>query len=139
MTDTEEPITNKGDSYAPGICNIGPAEVARRRRVGWAGVAGCLGVVAAVSIAGVGPLWMLGVWLPASLGASGFIQARLHFCAHFGWRGRYNFDELGTEQLVLASEARRQDRRRAIGIAAQSGAIGVFVASASVVAAAYFS
>jgi hypothetical protein len=119
------------DRYAPGACNIGPAEVALRRRLGHAGLA----VTAALGAALLGsdrhPAWRLALALPAAGAAAGYLQARQRFCVDFGWRGVYNFDRLGHEQPVTSDQARAQDRRRALRLAAASAGIGLGVAAAA--------
>jgi hypothetical protein len=119
------------DRYAPGACNIGPAEVALRRRVGHAGLA----VTAALGAALLGsdrhPAWRLALAVPAAGAAAGYLQARQRFCADFGFRGVYNFGRRGDEQPVTSDQARAQDRRRAVQLAAASAGIGLGVAVAA--------
>ena len=119
------------DQYLPGVCNIGPAEIARRRRAGHVGL--IVTVVLAAVLLGLdaAPAWRLTLALPAALAAAGYLQAWLRFCANFGFRGVYNFDALGREERVAAAEARVRDRRRALLIGAGSGAIGLAVALVS--------
>jgi hypothetical protein len=116
------------DQYVPGSCNIGPAEIARRRRVGHAGLIATVALAAILLALDAAPAWRLALALPASLAAAGYLQAWLRFCADFGWRGVYNFGALGSEERVAAEEARAQDRRRALLVGAASGAIGLAVA-----------
>jgi hypothetical protein len=116
------------DQYVPGGCNIGPAEIARRRRVGHAGLIATVALAAALLALDAAPAWRLALALPASLAAAGYLQAWLRFCADFGWRGVYNFGALGSEERVAAEAARAQDRRRALLVGAASGAIGLAVA-----------
>jgi hypothetical protein len=119
------------DQYLPGACNIGPAEIARRRRVGHAGVLVTLVLAAVLLVLDAAPVWRLSLALPAALAAAGYLQASLRFCANFGFRGVYNFDALGHEERVVAEKARAQDRRRALMVAAGSGAVGLAVALVS--------
>ena len=119
------------DQYLPGACNIGAAEIARRRWVGHAGLVVTVALAAVLLALDVAPAWRLVLALPASISAAGYLQARLRFCANFGSRGVYNFDAPGHEQRVSADEARARDRRRALAIAAGSGAIGLAVAFVS--------
>lgn len=113
--------------YRPGACNIGPAEIARRRRAGHVGLlatAVALGVLVAI---GAPPVARLLVALPAAVAASGYLQAKLHFCAGFGSRGVFNFGPLGQMQEVADGDARAQDRSRANRIGLASLAVGVGV------------
>jgi hypothetical protein len=113
--------------YRPGACNIGPAEIARRRRAGHVGLLATvvsLGVLVAIDAP---PAARLIVGLPAAVAASGYLQARLRFCAGFGSRGVVNFGPLGQTQEVADGDARAQDRSRANQISLVSLAVGVAV------------
>jgi hypothetical protein len=116
------------DQYVPGSCNIGPDEIALRRRVGHAGLAVTAALGAALLRSDLHPAWRLTLAVPAAGAASGYLQARQRFCANFGWRGVYNFDRLGQERPVTGDHTQTEDRRRAWQIAAASAAIGVGVA-----------
>jgi hypothetical protein len=72
------------------------------------------------------------LFFPAAASASGFIQARLRFCAGFARRGIFNFGKLGQAQQVVEEEARAADRRRGNLIAIYASLIGATVALASV-------
>jgi hypothetical protein len=116
------------DQYVPGSCNIGPAEIALRRRAGHAGLVVTAALGAALLRSDLPRAWRLTLAVPAAGAASGYLQAREAFCADFGWRGVYNFDRRGQEQPVAGDDALAQDRRKAMRIAAASAAIGVGVA-----------
>jgi hypothetical protein len=83
-----------------------------------------LGVLVVV---GAPPVARLLIALPAAVAASGYLQARLHFCAGFGSRGVFNFGPLGQTQEVADGEARAQDRSRTNLIGLASLAVGVVV------------
>ncbi len=113
--------------YEPGVCNIGPAEIARRRRAGHAGLAVTVVLFAVLVALGV-PHWArLVLIVPAAGSASGYLQAWLHFCAGFGSRGVYNFGPLGTTQVVADRQARARDRLQSLRIGLASLAIGLAV------------
>jgi hypothetical protein len=116
------------DRYVPGSCNIGPAEIALRRRAGHAGLVVTAALGAALLRSDLPRAWRLTLAMPAAGAASGYLQAHERFCADFGWRGVYNFDRRGQEQPVAGDNALAQDRRKAMRIAAASAAIGVGVA-----------
>jgi hypothetical protein len=116
-----------GTEYRPGACNIGPAEIARRRRAGHVGLLAAAVTLGALVAIGSPPAARLIVALPAAVAASGYLQARLHFCAGFGSRGVFNFGPLGQTQEVADGDARAQDRSRANQIGLASLAVGVAV------------
>ena len=117
--------------YVPGVCNIGPAEIARRRRAGHVGLAIGLVVLAVLVATGAPPWARLILILPIAAAASGYLQARLRFCAGFGSRGIFNFGELGNTEDVIDPIALAADRARARAIMLASLAIGVVVAVAA--------
>jgi hypothetical protein len=119
------------DQYVPGSCNIGPHEIALRRRAGHVGLALTAALAAALLRSNLHPAWRLTLALPAAGAASGYLQARQRFCADFGFRGVYNFDTRGHEQQVASAQARAEDRRRALQISAASAGIGLAVAVAA--------
>ena len=113
------------------MCNIGPAEIARRRRSGHAGLI-VSAAVFALLLALAAPHWMrLVLVLTAGVSASGYLQARLHFCAGFGSSGVYNMGPLGTVERVADPAARSRDRLRSLQIGLASLAIGLVVGGAA--------
>jgi hypothetical protein len=115
--------------YVAGACNIGPAEVALRRRSGHVGLATTAVLGAALIRSDLPRPWRLALALPAAGAAAGYLQAHHRFCADFGYRGVYNFDRPARrpQAQVPTEQARQQDRRRALQIGAASAAIGLGV------------
>ncbi len=117
--------------YQPGVCNIGPAEIRQRRRLGWIGLAVIVVfLVLAFALQFPAPFRLLAA-LPAGMAATGFLQGAFHFCVRFGTQGLFNFGELGTEEAVHEAEYRKKDQRKAIQIAVLSLLIAVLVAVAA--------
>ena len=121
-------------SYVPGVCNIGAAEIARRRRAGHVGLLAAVGLLAVLIATDAPPLARLLVIVPATISASGYLQAWLKFCAGLGSRGLFNFGPLGTATAVTDQEAIERDRRRSrqiglmsLGIAIVAGVIAVLL------------
>ena len=115
--------------YVPGVCNIGPAEIRRRRQSGWIGVGATLLAWVLFAVFHVPSPWRLLLFLPATIGASGFLQAALHFCAGFGTRGVFNFGPVvGSTQAVEAAESRRKDRGKSRRIGLYAALIGIAIA-----------
>ena len=118
--------------YQAGVCNIGPEEIARRRRAGHIGLVISIAVFAGLILAGAPPIFRLVLFLPVASAASGYLQAWLKFCAGFGSLGVYNFGRLGQRFTVPDDEARGRDRRRARQIGLAAGLIGLVVAVVAV-------
>jgi hypothetical protein len=111
--------------YRPGVCNIGPAEVARRRRAGHAAAAATLALAAVLVLARAPRPARLLLALPAAAAASGYIQARRRFCAGFGSRGIRNFGQLGAWEAVPDPADRAADLATSRRIGAASAAAGL--------------
>jgi len=117
--------------YTPGVCNIGGAEIRRRRQSGWIGLSATVLLWVAFILFRIPAPWRLLLFLPAAIGASGFLQAAFRFCAAFGMRGVFNFGpEVGKTDTVEQAEFRRQDLRKARLIALYAALIGAAVAAA---------
>lgn len=114
-------------TYQAGVCNIGPAEIARRRRAGHVGLLVTVALLGVLLLVGVPPIVRLLVALPAAGAASGYLQAWLKFCAGFGSRGIFNFGQVGLTEEVDDPDARARDRARSRQIGLASLAIGVAV------------
>ena len=120
-------VDRSNSSYQPGVCNIGSAEVRRRRRIGYLGLAGTVGLGAFLLAVDVPAALRVLVAAPAAMGIAGFLQARLRFCAGYGMAGLRNLGELGQQESVEDAQARAADRRRAQRVHAATAAGGLLV------------
>lgn len=114
-------------TYAPGACNIGPDEIARRRRVAVIGLIGTIALAGALIVSGAAtgnPIRLL-VALPLTSAAIGWIQAQRRFCMAYGLAGTFNLGKIGEMNRVSDQAALAADRRTALLIAAQGLAIGI--------------
>jgi hypothetical protein len=125
---TTEPRIAPPGEYEPGVCNIGPTEIRRRRMAGHVGLVAAVALLVLLVAAGAPPITRLLVLVPAAVSASGYIQARMRFCAAFGSAGIFNFGGSGDAVSVADAEGRAADRRRALWIGITSAAIGTAVA-----------
>ena len=60
-------------AYIPGVCNIGPVEIAARKRAGWIGIFVTALLWAILFYFGAPSPWRLLVFFPAAMAATGFI------------------------------------------------------------------
>ena len=118
-------------TYEPGVCNIGPDEINRRRMAGHVGAAMTLAGLAVLVAVDAPSAARLLLALPASVSASGYIQARLKFCAAYGQRGIFNFGARGDAIKVADTEAQALDRHRSRQISLASFGIGLLVGVAA--------
>ena len=117
-------LAGTGTGYRQGTCNIGPAEIARRRRTGVTMTIVTVALLAILVGVHAPTALRIFVFFTATVAASGFLQAWLRFCAAFGWLGVFNFDEVGTTRSVDDGAARAEDRARAIRIGLASALVG---------------
>jgi hypothetical protein len=117
-------------TYQPGTCNIGPAEIARRRRLGHVGLVVTLLLAGGLIAVDAPPLVrLLFVGLAAAGTAIDYLQVLLRFCVAFGSRGVFNFGPLGALSAVRDPAARSRDRRRAAQVVLAGLLIGLAAGS----------
>jgi hypothetical protein len=121
---TESSTESLPTGYEPGVCNIGPAEIERRRRGAIAGTVGTLAGFATLAAVGVpGPL-RGAVVAPLAAGTIvGWLQVRLRFCVGFGSQGVTNFGPLGPVTAIADPTLRAADRRKSLSMIA-AGLVG---------------
>lgn len=93
------------------VCNIGPEETARRRKVGYLGLGISLLWIAAGELFNFGPVFRLMLIFPAGIAFSGFLQARARFCMAYGSRGVTSL--VGLQQFSRSADP-DGDKRRAM-------------------------
>jgi hypothetical protein len=113
--------------YRPGVCNIGPEEIARRRQGAWvAAVATGVFYLGLIAI-GAPDLARFVVAVPAAGAAVSWLQARERFCVAFGTTGTFNFGPVGELDQVTDEAARRADRRKVASMVLRGAAVGIVV------------
>jgi len=111
------------------MCNIGPAEIRRRKQAGYVGLGATAVLAGILAVAHAPAAFRLLIFFPVSAAAVGFLQGYLHFCARFGMMGVFNFrSNVGRTDTVLQAAFRAKDRRKALRIAAYSGLVGLAAA-----------
>src|SRR4030067_3098319 len=117
---------NMDNKSVPGVCNIGDAEIRRRKRIGWTWLLTSLIILPVLLLPGVPHGWRLILAFTSMVSATGFLQARMHFCAYFAALGIFNFgDDFSKKESVEKAEFRQKDRRKALQIIAYSAMIGI--------------
>jgi hypothetical protein len=124
-----EPLSNQ---YIPGVCNIGPAEISLRKRLGWWGLLITIVLWAALVWSASPVTWRLILFIPVFFSANGFLQGFMHFCAGFGMKGVFNFGPaVGKTDTVSQAEFRAKDRKKSQQIFIYATLIGIVVAVAA--------
>ena len=107
-------------------CNIGPDEIARRRRFAIVASVGTVAFAVGLLAAGVPPVARAIVWPLAAAAAVTWLQVVRRFCVRFGAMGVENFGRLGGETEV-DRRIRAADARRAVEMVLQGVLIGLLV------------
>lgn len=113
------------DTYIPGTCNLGKAEVRSRQIVTLVGLVASL-ILATGLIASSAPQASgLTLFAPLMVFAVGFIQSRRKFCLAYGLAGTFNLGKLGQISKVANPEDKAADRKTALSILAQATALAL--------------
>ena len=113
------------DTYIPGTCNLGKAEVRSRQIVALVGLVATL-ILATGLIASSAPQASgLTLFAPLMVFAVGFIQSRRKFCLAYGLAGTFNLGKLGQMSKVANPEDKAADRKTALSILAQATALAL--------------
>lgn len=108
---------NTNEAYIPSQCNIGPAEIRKRNRIGFIGLALMVVFVTLAEVYQIPKGWKLLLFAPTAYALSGFIQARHKFCFVFGYFGLFNIR--GKRTRIIEPGQLRQDRLKAFKIVGQ--------------------
>ncbi|HSL77595.1 MAG TPA: hypothetical protein VK867_11660 [Candidatus Limnocylindrales bacterium] len=101
-------------AYRAGACNIGPEEMAARRRIGVVQL--LLAVLIGAGLVALDtPAWTrLAVWPLLAAAFTTLEQVRRRFCVAFGFAGLRNFGAIGRAERIEDAAARAADRRAAL-------------------------
>jgi predicted nucleic acid-binding Zn ribbon protein len=83
-------MTTADTSYVPGVCNINREEISKRRNIGHVGLAVLVTLLVVLLLVSVSRYYRIILFLPAMLSASGYLQARNHFCVGYAGAGQQN-------------------------------------------------
>lgn len=121
-------MSSKTPEYNSGSCNIGGAEVRRRKISGVIGAVFSVAYyVACISFHASKGIRAL-IFFPLVLAWVGWLQSRSKFCMAFGLMGVFNFGKLGETTRIVEVEKRSRDRKRALVMLAQAVAISAVFA-----------
>lgn len=116
-------MNSKTPDYQSGNCNIGGAEI-RRRKISGA-IGGALSFIfcaAALSLHAPQGIRAL-IFFPLVFTTIGWYQSRRKFCLAFGLMGVFNFGNLGEVSRVQDPAQRSADRAQALKMLVQASAV----------------
>jgi len=108
------------DHYTAGVCNIGPAEIRKRRTVAIVGIGLLIVGILSLHRTHASHYARLSIFMPAMIFAVGFVQSRKKFCLAFGFMGTFNFGKARDLARVASPEDRARDRKTALLILGES-------------------
>jgi hypothetical protein len=111
------------DTYIPGTCNLGKAEVRRRQFVAFLGLA--LSLFSAFGLWQGSTLTRATIFLPLFVFAVGYVQSRRKFCMAYGFAGAFNLGRLGELSRVQDPADRAADRNTALSILGQAALLAL--------------
>ena len=106
--------------YLAGACNIGPAEIKRRRQGALIGAILFAFTTLLFVITNAPSSTRLLVFIPALLFTVGIIQSRRKFCVAYGFLGVFSFEKLGATRKITINQDLKADRKYAIKLLLQS-------------------
>jgi hypothetical protein len=122
-----------GNDYRPGVCNIGPREIARRRAFGVAGLVSAVVLGASLVAVDAPPIARALVIFPLWGAIISLEQARRKFCAGFAFAGIRSVTGSDATESVVDKSDLAADRAAARTLVAYCGAIAVAIVAVFVV------
>ncbi|MBU6352872.1 MAG: hypothetical protein KJS67_02405 [Actinomycetales bacterium] len=121
------------ETYIPGACNLGKAEVRSRQFVALVGLV--MSVTALVGLisndASSAARWS--IFAPLMIFSVGFLQSRKKFCLAYGFMGTFNLGKLGEMARVADPAFRKADRAMALKLLFQAAALAFLISALVVV------
>lgn len=121
------------DAYRPGACNIGPFELARRRRSAVAFTLLAVVVAGVILASGLPVVARLGVFPFAAAAAITWLQVGRRFCVAFAAIGIRNFGRRSDAETIDDPEAVAADRWTALRMVIEGCLYGALVTAALLV------
>jgi hypothetical protein len=118
--------------YRPGVCNIGPREIAKRRAFGVAGVVSSVVLAIALVAIDAPPIARAIVLFPLWGAIISLEQARRKFCAGFAYAGIRSVTGSDATESVADPTDLARDRAAARWLVAYCGAIALAITAAFV-------
>lgn len=119
--------------YQAGVCNIGGAEVAKRKQLSYVGGLIFLLFLLIAVLQDFSLTETSVAFAPAILFSVGFIQSRRKFCLAYGLMGTFNFAKIGALSRVEDRDSLKADRSTAISILLQALGLALLLTSIALV------
>lgn len=111
--------------YQAGVCNIGPAEIKRRRQGALIGAVLYAFTTLTFVITDASTSTRLITFIPALLFTVGIIQSKRKFCVAYGFLGVFSIEKLGATKKISINQDLKADRKYAVKLLLQSVAAAI--------------
>lgn len=111
--------------YQAGVCNIGPAEIKRRRQGALIGAVLYAFTTLTFVITNASTSTRLITFVPALLFTVGIIQSKRKFCVAYGFLGVFSIEKLGATKKISINQDLKADRKYAVKLLLQSVATAI--------------
>jgi hypothetical protein len=118
---------NTQNEYIPGTCNIGPKEVAMRKRASIYAAIFFIVLAILMFTLQVDKNWRFLLFFPAATFGVTFQQWYFKFCVYFGLKGVFNFGAMGQQFTIDQKENYKKDRVKVAKMIAAGMAFGAAV------------
>ena len=98
--------------YQPGICNIGPYEIAKRRRNFYYSLFGTFIVLLLIIEGSFGNILKMLLFIPLLITSVNYLQVRNKFCVFFGYASIVNLGNKESRQKIRNGEAHPKDIKK---------------------------
>jgi hypothetical protein len=113
--------------YRPGVCNIGPREIAKRRAFGVAGIVATVVLGVALVVVDAPQVARAIVLIPLWGALVSFEQARRKFCAGFAYAGIRSVNGSNATESVADAADLAADRAAARRLVAECGLVSLAI------------
>jgi len=118
---------SQSSNYVPGVCNINRAEIAYRRKAGYAGLAIAIALLAVMLLLSLSRWYRLILFLPILIAAVGYLQVKNKFCVSYGASGLQNADDGSAKAQEVSAADKLKDKAKAQGMNRQAIIVSVVV------------
>lgn len=100
------------EEYQAGLCNIGPAEIKKRKNYFYLSLVGTIIFVLFLILAPISQTWLLLAFFPFFATMVNYLQVRNKFCVAFGYLSVVNFGDKSNRQRITNTDNHKADLKK---------------------------
>jgi predicted nucleic acid-binding Zn ribbon protein len=128
-----EALNNSSSAYIPGVCNINPAEVAKRRKAGHFGLVLFIVLLIVLVVLSVSRYIRIILFVPAFISAIGYLQAKNKFCVGYASAGSQHADDIESAVPVTEAAYLEADKKRTKELYLQAAIVSLILMAVTLV------